>query len=104
MDLDVKHVNDLAKDTGCIKPCKYKKYRLDWEKQPMPKTFKSTDGFGLAATSNYTTVGIILLLSTPWLTGISNKAKKKVLQTCLVMFFYIFGKNQIFIFRLRLKS
>ena len=94
MDLDKKHVRDIAKDTGCIKPCKYKKYRLDWEKQPMPETSISTDGFGLAATSNYTTVGIILLLSTPWLTELTNEAKKerKSYKHVLKSIFYIFTK------------
>ena len=55
--LDVKHLRDLANETGCIKPCKYKKYRLDWDRQSMPKIFKSAEGFGLSATSNFTTVG-----------------------------------------------
>ena len=60
-DLDFKHLREMAKETGCIKPCKYKKYRLDWDRQPMPTTMKSTDGFGLSPTSNYTTVGFSYL-------------------------------------------
>ena len=59
-DLDYKHLKDIARETGCIKPCKYKKYRLDWDREPMVKTFRTTEGFGLLATSNYTTVGIII--------------------------------------------
>ena len=62
LDLDFKHLRDIAKETGCIKPCKYKKYRLDWDRQPMPAGFKeTTEGFGLFGTSNYTTVGLFLL-------------------------------------------
>ena len=60
MDFDYKHLEDIGKDTGCIKPCKYKKYRLDWDREPMPVSLKATDGFGLLATSNYTMVGIII--------------------------------------------
>ena len=56
-DIDFKHLREMAKETGCIKPCKYKKYRLDWDQQPMPAEFKSADGFGLSPTSNHTTVG-----------------------------------------------
>ena len=58
LDLDYKHLRGIAKETGCTKPCKYKKYRLDWDRQSMPALLKSTDGFGLSATSNYTTVGL----------------------------------------------
>ena len=64
LNLDYKHLRDIAKETGCIKPCKYKKYRLDWDRQRMSETFKSTYGFGLLATSYYATVGLFLLIST----------------------------------------
>ena len=57
LDLDYQHLKDIAKKTGCIKPCKYKKYRLDWDRRYWSNDFKSTEGFGLSATSNYTTVG-----------------------------------------------
>ena len=63
LGLDYKHLRDTSKETGCNKPCKYKKYKLDWDRRPMPATFKSTDGFGLWAIKNYTKVGKLLLLS-----------------------------------------
>ena len=51
------HPRDISNETGCNKPCKYKKYMLDWDRRPMPATFKSTDGFGLWAIKDYVTVG-----------------------------------------------
>ena len=57
MGLEFKHLRDISKDTGCKKPCKYKKYKMIWDQQPMPVTRKPTDGFGLRAITNYTTVG-----------------------------------------------
>ena len=59
MDLEFNHLRDITKDIGCNKPCKYKKYRMIWERQPMPVTSKVTDGFGLSAITNYTMVGKI---------------------------------------------
>ena len=64
MDLEAKQLRDIAKETGCIKPCKYKKYRLNWDPEPMPQTFKYTDGFGLWASTIYSMVGNFSLLST----------------------------------------
>ena len=29
-------VHTISSDTGCKKPCKYKKYRLMGDRQPMP--------------------------------------------------------------------
>ena len=57
MDLDYRHPRVTLKETGCNKPCKYKKYKLDWDRRPMPATYQSTDGFGLWAIKNYVTVG-----------------------------------------------
>ena len=59
LGLDYRHPRSSSKKTGCYKPCKYKKYKLDWDRRPMPATFKSTDGFGLWAIKNFTKVGKI---------------------------------------------
>ena len=59
MHLEYIHLRDISKDIGCNKPCKYKKYRMAWDRQPMPVTRVPTDGFGLLAITNYTTVGKI---------------------------------------------
>ena len=58
LDLDYQHLKNIAKKTGCIKPCKYKKYRLDWDRRYWSNDFKATEGFGLSATSNHTTVAL----------------------------------------------
>ena len=64
LDLDYKHLKDIARETGCIKPCKYKRYRLDCDQQPMSAAFKETiDGFGLWAISNYTMVGMFTFIN-----------------------------------------
>ena len=64
LHLDYKHMRDEATDTGCIKPCKYKRYRLDCDQQPMSAAFKETiDGFGLWAISNYTMVGMFTFIN-----------------------------------------
>ena len=55
--LDFIHLRDISNDIGCNKPCKYKKYRMIWDRQPMPVIRTPTDGFGLMAITNYTTVG-----------------------------------------------
>ena len=57
VDLDYKHPRDTLIETGCYKPCKYKKYKVDWDIMPMPPTYESTDGFGLWAIKNYVKVG-----------------------------------------------
>jgi len=59
------HLRDISKDAGCNKPCKYKKYRMIWDRQPMPATRTPTDGFGLLAITNYTTVETEELIY-PW--------------------------------------
>ena len=67
IELDYKHQRDISKDTGCHKPCKYKKYKLDWEKQHFPMTQTETEGFGLWAISNYTMVGQNIFLVKQWI-------------------------------------
>ena len=67
IELDYKHQRDISKDTGCHKPCKYKKYKLDWEKQHFPMTQTETKGFGLWAISNYTMVGQNRVLVKQWI-------------------------------------
>ena len=59
LELDFQHLRDISKDVGCNKPCKYNKYRMIWDRQPMIATKVPTDGFGLLAITNYTTVGKI---------------------------------------------
>ena len=49
----------ISENTGCLKPCKYKKYNLMGDRQPMPPGLYSTDGFGIMGTANDTTVGSI---------------------------------------------
>ena len=67
IELDYKHQRDISKDTGCHKPCKYQKYKLDWEKQHFPMTQTETEGFGLWAISNYTMVGKNIFLVKGWI-------------------------------------
>ena len=61
MKLQFHHLRDISKDFGCNKPCKYNKYRMTWDPQSMPATSESTDGFGLLAITDYTTVGQIII-------------------------------------------
>ena len=63
MHLEFQHLRDILEKTKCKKPCKYKKYRMVWDRQPMPVTRTPTDGFGLRAISNYTTVGEIICVN-----------------------------------------
>ena len=52
-------VRVISANTGCKKPCKYKKYTLVGEPNPMPPIYASTGGFGILAAANDTTVGLI---------------------------------------------
>ena len=67
IELDYKHQRDISKESGCHKPCKYKKYKLDWENQHFPMTQTETEGFGLWAISNYTMVGQNRVLVKQWI-------------------------------------
>ena len=51
-------VRNISVNTGCEKPCKYKKYSLMGEPQPMPPELNSTGGFGIMGSADDTTVGL----------------------------------------------
>ena len=56
-DLGSKDIMDISEETGCDKPCKYRKYRLTGKQQLKSAGSDSARDFGLWAISNYTTVG-----------------------------------------------
>ena len=51
--LDIK---DLSKETGCRKPCKYKKYRRGGKPQYLKDDSNNAEDFGIYAVTNYTRV------------------------------------------------
>ena len=57
-------VHTISSDTGCRKPCKYKKYRLMEDRQPMASGFAGAEGFGIWAAANDTTVCFFFLKET----------------------------------------
>ena len=58
--LTFSHLKDIS-NIGCNKPCKYKKYRMNWDRRQTTLTNEPTDGFGLVAITNLITVGKISL-------------------------------------------
>ena len=55
-------IRDLSKETGCEKPCKYKKYRRGGKPEYVPADSNTTRVFGIYAVTNYTLVSKILYL------------------------------------------
>ena len=50
-------IRDLSRETGCEKPCKYKKYRRGGKPEYLKGNFdNSTKDFGIYAVTNYTRV------------------------------------------------
>ena len=49
-------IRDLSKETGCEKPCKYRKYRKGGKPTYVPDDSNSTEVFGIFAVTNYTVV------------------------------------------------
>ena len=56
--LEHRDMKDISRETGCDKPCKYKKYRLIGGPHRLPDDMSIKD-FGLWAITNYTTVDTI---------------------------------------------
>ena len=55
--LDIK---DLSKETGCEKPCQYKKYRRGGKPQYLQSSSNASEDFGIFAVTNYTSVSVTL--------------------------------------------
>ena len=56
-DLEHKDISDISKETGCDKPCKYRKYRKLARTHYKPVDSESKASFGFSASTNYTMVG-----------------------------------------------
>ena len=52
-------IRDLSKETGCEKPCKYKKYRRGGKPKYLKGDSNTTEDFGIFAVTNYTLVSTI---------------------------------------------
>ena len=49
-------IRDLSRETGCEKPCKYKKYRRGDRPKYLKDDSNTTKDFGVLAVTNYTLV------------------------------------------------
>ena len=60
-DLEHKDISDISKETGCDKPCKYRKYRILGRHYYNPDDSESKASIGFSASTNYLVVGTTLL-------------------------------------------
>ena len=56
-DLEHKDISDISKETGCDKPCKYRKYRIVGRTHYKTDDPVSKASIGFSASTNYTRVG-----------------------------------------------
>ena len=49
-------IRDLSRETGCEKPCKYKKYRRGGKPKYLKDDSNYAEDFGIYAATNYTLV------------------------------------------------
>ena len=55
-DLEHKDISEISKETGCDKPCKYRKYRILGEHYYKPVDSESKASIGFGGSTNYTKV------------------------------------------------
>ena len=55
-------LRDLSTETGCEKPCKYKKYRRAGKIRYLESDSNTTEVFGILAVTNYTWVSTSLVI------------------------------------------
>ena len=49
-------IRDLSRETGCEKPCKYRKYRRGGKPKYLKDNADNAEDFGIYAVTNYTRV------------------------------------------------